>query len=68
MKVNILTYTGSLNWKITPCDHTRHYLAALNAWDKVEESGTRSQSFNKIMQGLKEAFTEVFVKIDFNYK
>lgn len=39
-------------------DHTLalHHLAALNARDKVEESGKRFESFTKIIQGPKEAF------------
>ena len=47
-------------------DHTLvlSCLAALNAWDKVEESGKRFRSFIKIIQGLKRSLHWPFAKID----
>lgn len=33
-----------------------HHLTALNVRDKVEQSGKRSESFTKIIQGPKEVF------------
>ena len=41
-------------------------LAALNAWNKVEELEKRTESFTKIIQGPKEDFTGFFRKIYFN--
>ena len=35
-------------------------IAALAASDSVEESGKRTESFTKIIQGAKEAFTNCF--------
>ena len=37
-------------------------LAALNAWDKVEESGKGFESFTKIIQDPKEAFSNFLNK------
>ena len=39
-----------------------HLLTVLNAWDKIEESGKRSESLTKIIQGLKEAFNNFFLQ------
>jgi hypothetical protein len=33
-------------------------LAALNAWDNVKESGKKAESFTKLIQAPKEAFTD----------
>ena len=38
-------------------------LATLNAWDKVEESGKRTESFTKNIQGPKEAFTDFLQRL-----
>lgn len=40
-------------------DHTLSLCctAALNAWDKIQESGKRSEPFTKIVQGPKEVLT-----------
>ena len=45
-------------------DHTLAlcHIAILNAWDMVEESGKRMESFIKIIHGPKEAFTDFFYK------
>lgn len=34
--------------------------AALNAWDKVKETGKRSELLTDILQGSGEAFTDFF--------
>ena len=34
------------------------YAAALNAWDRIREIGKKIESFIKVMQGPKEAFTD----------
>lgn len=39
------------------------HLATLNAWDKVEESGKKSESFTKIIQGPKEAYTDILQRL-----
>ena len=46
-------------------DHTLVlcHLATLNAWDKVEESGKKSESFTKIIQGPKEAYTVILERL-----
>ena len=55
---SMLSYKGSLNVTLTTL--ALCHLAALNAWNKVEESGKRSESFSKITQGPKEVFTGFF--------
>lgn len=37
--------------------------AALNAWDKVEEPGKKSESFTKVKQGPKESFTDFLQRL-----
>lgn len=39
------------------------HLVALNAWNKVEESGERSESFTKIIQGPNEAFNDFLKRL-----
>lgn len=39
------------------------HLAALNAWDKVEGSGKRTELFTKIIHGPAEAFSDVLQKL-----
>lgn len=51
----MLCYNARLDLMITPWCYC---LAALNAWDKVEESEKRSESFAKIVQGPKEASSD----------
>ena len=34
------------------------HVAGLNAWDRAEESGKRTEPFIKIIQGPEEAFVE----------
>lgn len=55
--------------QITFDDHTLALCctAALNAWDKIQESGKRTEPFTKIIQGPIETCTE-FAKIDFSCK
>ena len=38
------------------------HVAALNAWDRVEESGKRAESFTNIVHGLKEVFNDFFLQ------
>lgn len=46
-------------------DHTltQCCLAALSSWDKVRESGKRSESFTKIIQGTQETFSDFFQRL-----
>ena len=39
------------------------HLVALNAWNKVEESGERSESFTKIIQSPNEAFNDFLKRL-----
>ena len=43
------------------------HIEALSAWDKVEESGKRVKSFTRIVQSLKETFTD-FAQDNISYK
>ena len=44
------------------------HVASLSAWDRVEESGERTESFTKIIQSLKQVHTNFFSKFDFSCK
>ncbi|XP_052568117.1 endogenous retrovirus group K member 10 Gag polyprotein-like [Peromyscus californicus insignis] len=37
--------------------------AALNAWDRVEEPGKKTESFTKVVQGPKESFTDFLQRL-----
>ncbi|XP_052610186.1 oxidized purine nucleoside triphosphate hydrolase isoform X1 [Peromyscus californicus insignis] len=37
--------------------------AALNAWDRVEEPGKKTESFTKVIQGPKESFTDFLQRL-----
>lgn len=43
---------------MVPC-----YIAALNAWDRVEEFGKRVDSFTKIIWDTKQAFIDFFKRL-----
>lgn len=51
------------------CEHDAIYtlmlrhLVGLNAWNKFKEIEKRSESFTKIIQGPKEAFTDSFQRM-----
>lgn len=42
---------------------TLWHTAALNAWDKIQESEKSTGPFTKILQGLKEAFSEFLQRL-----
>lgn len=40
------------------------YTATLNAWDKIQRSGKKTEPFTKVIHGPKEAFTEFLQRLN----